>query len=805
MATLPLKIVHASVRPARVAILIDKADTDWQHTCLRIIEIYSQLWGGAYNIIVPTDGHTIDERFWTLLETFDPDYLYRYNKSLEDLLQSHPDQYNKILEREVESFLSRSGGSYDRVAAKALVDKELRRTWLSTLAIGPALQQEVKVRLAPFWFEEHAVDAGPMYSRYTPSFPLTDITKIILNTEHPNRVAVIEAPDDLVPRLWYGSTTGLLSPSARDTFAKLGITHELFSFREDNINQLVEFATTGQIGRVGIFQPNTPVLYDLQGITPYAVSMLELGLYRSTRYPAWQEPLIVVVGNRLEDFCLYYCLSRLRDRIVWALPSITNRAIDGDDTVMSRVEMHFSFGLRNAARWNQSQGGTACLTYTLTPEEVGKVTQQLNQLGAGQFGPQIGKVDDVQSLIRFPLAAIERDNFQRDIALPFSGDLSVSPFSTPKPKHFQPINPSEHRYITQLSVGGDAPPKHFQLGASIIPDQRFTTGEVRVGKDGPAYLCPNTAYFGGDIDTVLVRPRLHLYPLATIVEQLARIESYECRPSDKGIYADESISKWGGLEEVGHFFLDAKHRELLDRFLDPLSSKDGKGVYLSSDRRRYLDFKAIKAIVGNNATSLIDELIGKQILYRGFIFGCSFCRNPDWFSVSNVTQEFTCRRCGRQQVYTKGNWKMPDEPAWFYKLDELIYQGYRQGMAVSLLALYYLKSRTQDSFTFTTDREFWSPKASKAAVEADFFCAPDGVFTVGEAKSGSSLGDGRTDETARIKKYKRLVTGLSIRQLVFATMTSSWRDETVESVSEAFRDLRHVRLVFLDASQLLRR
>ena len=95
--------------------------------------------------------------------------------------------------------------------------------------------------------------------------------------------------------------------------------------------------------------------------------MLELGLYRSTRYPAWQEPLIVVVGNRFEDFCLYYCLSRLRDRVVWSLPSITNRAIDGEvNNAMSRVEMHFSFGLRSAAKWNQSQRGIACLTYSLT-------------------------------------------------------------------------------------------------------------------------------------------------------------------------------------------------------------------------------------------------------------------------------------------------------------------------------------------------------------------------------------------------------------------------------------------------------
>ena len=691
MATLPFKILHASVRPARVAILVEKTDADWQHTCLRIIEIYSQMWGGAYNIIVPTDGHTIDDRFWTLLETFDPDHLYGYNKSLEDLLLSHPDQYEKMLEQQVDSFMSTSQDSYERPAAKTIVDKELRKAWLSKLQISPTLQEEVRLRLAPFWFQEYAVDAGALYAGYSPHFPLTDITKIILNTEHPNRVAVIETPDAMVPKLWYSSVTGSLSTSALDTFAKLGITHEHFSFQADNIDQLIEFATTGQIARARVFRPDTPVLYDLQGITPYAVSMLELALYRSTRYPEWQEPLIVVVGNSLEDFCLYYCLSRLRDRVVWSLPSITDRAIHDERTnPMSRAEMHFSFGLRSAARANQSQGGIACLTYSLTPEDVDKVIHEFNQLGAGQFGPQINKINDVESLIRSPLVAIERDNIERDIAVPFLGDLTVSTFSTPKPKHFQPIDPSEHRYIAQLSVVGDAPPKHFRLGESIIPDPRFTTGEVRVGKDGPAYLCPNTGYFGGDIDTVLVRPRLHLPPLDTILVRLARIVDYECRPSDKGIYADESSSKWGGLEEVSRFLLSARHRKLLDQFLDATPSELGKGVYLSSDRRRYLDFNAVKAIVGDDATPLIDELIRKQILYRGFIFGCSFCRNPDWFSVSDVTQEFTCRRCGRRQVYAKANWKMPDEPAWFYKLDELIYQGYRQGMAVPLLSLIHI-------------------------------------------------------------------------------------------------------------------
>ena len=91
--TLSFKTIHASVRPQRIAILVDKSDEDWQNTCLRVIEFFSRLWGGAYNLIVPTDGKTIDERFWTILETFDPDRLYVYRKSGEDFRLSKPDQY----------------------------------------------------------------------------------------------------------------------------------------------------------------------------------------------------------------------------------------------------------------------------------------------------------------------------------------------------------------------------------------------------------------------------------------------------------------------------------------------------------------------------------------------------------------------------------------------------------------------------------------------------------------------------------------------------------------------------------------
>jgi hypothetical protein len=234
------------------------------------------------------------------------------------------------------------------------------------------------------------------------------------------------------------------------------------------------------------------------------------------------------------------------------------------------------------------------VSYSLNNTEIDSVMEWLNSSRLGQWRSQIKRADGLERLIRCPLVAAERDTLQRDIAVQLSDDVTISPFGTPKPKHFQPVHPYEHRYVTQLSISQEAPPKHFQLGYRVISDARLTTKEARVGKDGPAYFCPTVAYFGGDIDTVLVRPHLRLVPLHKTIEELAKMQGYEVRPSDKGIYADETIGKWGGLSEVSSFLQDGSNRKLFDHFLDKSASKEGKGVYLADDQRRYLEWGQVR-------------------------------------------------------------------------------------------------------------------------------------------------------------------------------------------------------------------
>ncbi|MBI2264258.1 MAG: hypothetical protein HYU64_03665 [Armatimonadetes bacterium] len=115
-----LKQIVTRVRPPRFVVFINSADPHWQHTCERIIEWFSQLWGGAYNFIIPTDGENIDPVFWKLLEIYQPDFCYQYVKTIRDLSIADPQQYQSIRENHIEDRLKRSSSATREIAEKEI-------------------------------------------------------------------------------------------------------------------------------------------------------------------------------------------------------------------------------------------------------------------------------------------------------------------------------------------------------------------------------------------------------------------------------------------------------------------------------------------------------------------------------------------------------------------------------------------------------------------------------------------------------------------------------------------------------------
>ena len=54
--------------------------------------------------------------------------------------------------------------------------------------------------------------------------------------------------------------------------------------------------------------------------TLFDISQLGLSSVRSTRSHTFELPTVLVLGDSIEDFCLYYCLLRLHGRALW-IPS----------------------------------------------------------------------------------------------------------------------------------------------------------------------------------------------------------------------------------------------------------------------------------------------------------------------------------------------------------------------------------------------------------------------------------------------------------------------------------------------------
>lgn len=64
------------------------------------------MWGGGYNLIIPTDGATIEPDFWFILAQFSPDYIYYYTPSLADIKSINPEQWEKIIQGETKKYLA---------------------------------------------------------------------------------------------------------------------------------------------------------------------------------------------------------------------------------------------------------------------------------------------------------------------------------------------------------------------------------------------------------------------------------------------------------------------------------------------------------------------------------------------------------------------------------------------------------------------------------------------------------------------------------------------------------------------------
>src|SRR6267142_1496598 len=301
MAIRKPKRILTNVRPARVACLIYQDDEDWQASCLRIIEFFSSVWGGAYNIIVPTDGKDLAKDFWKILYAYDADYIYYYRKTAKDLKTTSPEQYKAWLDAQLQSYLG--GDQLSNIDfVRRRIEETAERDCLTPKPTGE-FQLEIRQRLAPFHHVGNIIKG--IISNSRPNFPLTPIPIVLAGCEEKTEVAVFTPSHLGFYPLWLASVTGLMNEGLKLDLEQMGSVGHSLPTGEYSIDLV-----TSERERNALTSARNLT-------TPFQLTNMKLGIYRSVKGSLLRGPLIVVAGETLFDFCLYYSLARLREPVLW--------------------------------------------------------------------------------------------------------------------------------------------------------------------------------------------------------------------------------------------------------------------------------------------------------------------------------------------------------------------------------------------------------------------------------------------------------------------------------------------------------
>lgn len=743
------KKVYTSLRPAKIVTLIRKGQ-NWRNKCLKIIEAYCQVWGGGNDLIIPTNGNKIDDKFWFLIENFDPDYFYVYG-------------------------IPGKGQDY----------------------ISDGLKEDLK-GVCPFLDDiNESPIQGIMYPNHI-SYPLTFWPDIIGKTDD-YEFRVINKPFiDYKGSKWIRENLKLIYHSV---FGYIGKTYETnltkkgFSINELDLNDIDKLSYSKIWNTDSNLYENSPMNF----------SKLKLGDYlvKGTTHEVYKSLNILVVGDTIEDFCLYYGLSRLRKDVVWApyslikssfqdLMELKNKIKNKLDIKLLNYNHQILFGINDIHKENQK---TIITSISKSLEELERVKKMLMESAYSDWMEEAIKNSvisrNIYELLPYVLNGFEYDNCENSYVTPFIGGNSVYPIETPIPLNFKDRSFEKHYWITEIEIENYNVPKNLKL-IDILSAFRYSNNYIRVSNKGMAFLCPNNIFLGQKIDHYLVKPNIHLLKPFEIFKRIFGDLGFEISISDKGKYTSQSIKKFGSLDEIAQIFQNKNYKALFDQFVkvkkDNEHENHDEGLYLK-DRRRYMDMSAIKKIIGSEPDfqERTTNFIKKGILHRGFIFKCEVCNYCAWYNIDEIDDKFKCKACGTLQYYGCDH-LIPEEnlvePPWFYKLNEMIYKGYVHNMIVPILTLYKLKKASKESFLFVTELEITNNDSKKQ--ELDICCISDGNIIIGECKINNDL------VNKELGKYNYFYNKLKAHKVVLSTFNEKgWSDSTNSKIKEKLGNINY--------------
>jgi hypothetical protein len=727
-----------AVRPARVAVLVPKVEGwSWLAMFEGALAAQGRCWGGSANLLFPlSDDLTDNDVFWELADRFDADMYVAYSPVYADVQEILPDLHKSFIDRQRARFTSEHGAE----TAERLVGEIAKHRAIEG-QVGTVQLEPIRRRLAPFYNSADNWLLPTVSGSSSPPWPLMDATSF---ADLPSEVSSSTTTRGLAARLVLTANIGRLTADTRDALRKRDIT-----VIDETIGHPLPWAQAA-VDRWRAEHPVSAWALSNWGLAPYRSGGVSPGISA------------VVVGDTPWDFVLFYALKRMTGQ-AWWLPSWLRR---------NRMYM---WRLTHALEFAAPQQGREVAVVSVSSGAARR--QAAEDLRSTDGKPLAGEVTDWRTVLPDrPLRLFERDNQGRNQPLDLANGATLA-LATPIPKHVGTPRPTDMHWITEVQGAQWTPVRHPALGTRLIDASLYTSEQLRTTRDGLAYMCPNVMIFGGEgLESVVVRPNVRPMPLLGQLQGILKPLGWRAELSDKGIYATECATLFGGVGDLVSALRDPPIRALLDAYI----AKQAPGQFLSHDNRRYLSWKNLTELRATGTDGIeqavLFGLLASGVLERGLILQCQRCRQKVWYHLDNIGTTFVCNRCRLGQAVEPG-WGPGDEPVWFYRLAEVLYQFLKNNGDLPVLGVH---DQFGDSGHVDQSYELDLFPPHGKGWEMDILVSAGCRLWIGEATK-----TGNFDED-RLKKVAHLANLVDAYGVLLITSKASWPTATQAATTAAF-------------------
>lgn len=692
----------------------------------------ASVWGGFGNLVIPwTPDLLKNDLFWAIVERFDPDSFAVFNPTYAEVADFDPAWHKDFMDREYKKREREHDAEIAEVHIRQIADFEV-----------------INLRVEPGSFDA-LLALAPFQAHGGGSVPVRNISAKSAVQGPALRVAeLVELPKSLINRHAGGRVAQLLLTAslgrlAAPTIQELRDRDVLVSSQTAPMRQL-EWAQAVMKGP----QPGAQ----------HAWLPSEIGL---AQYRALLEPSVsaLVVGDTAWDFALYYALKRMSGQ-AWWLPSWLRR----NQSYMWRLHYELEYG--------PGRMGRTLAVVGASDKNRGDLSKFLVSMEGKPFDFRFANFDEV--LPDHPVRIYEEDNHGgRGESLELVDGRTLR-LDTPIPARAHTSPEWQMKWVTEVHARGWSAIRHPVLATELLQGTLYQADQVRVTSTGVAYTCPNAIIMGGeDLATAVVRPELVPLPLLDQLQRIAEASGWRVVRSDKGAYATESARLLGGSDHLVNSLRDPTRRSIFNTYLE----REGvPGKWLRHDSRRYLSWGSFVELIGEDATRReIPVLLEQGVLERGLILKCVRCRQQAWYHLERVDDSFRCNRCRVSQP-VEGQWDGTNEPVWYYRLAEVVYQLLGANGDVPLLAVADAFSESQNLLQ-SYELEVFPPDAENGQ-EFDIFVAEGSRLWIGEANITGDF------KAKRLKQLLGVATEFDAYGVMLATTECDFTPSTRTAIEK---------------------